>query len=139
MKLFLHKLRHWEYWPYQISYVPVYFLWGFYALKSRTIFFFNASNPTIKNGGFIGESKIDIYNLIPPQYFPETLFVKAGTSFQSMLETVVNSDIRYPLYAKPDMGLRGMGVKKITSETALEHYHAKADFDYLIQELIPFP
>ncbi|RZJ30131.1 MAG: D-alanine--D-alanine ligase [Flavobacterium sp.] len=139
MRLFYHKLIHWEYWPYQISYAPVYFLWAFYALKSRTLFFFNASNPTIANGGFMGESKIDIYKLIPPKYFPKTIFIKAGTSLESMLESFAESNIGYPLYAKPDMGLRGMGVKKITSETELKTYHAKADFDYLVQDLIPYP
>ena len=68
MKLFIHKLTHWEYWPFQIVYIPIYFLWAFYALKARTIFFFNACNPTIKNGGFFNESKMAIYNLIPQQF-----------------------------------------------------------------------
>jgi hypothetical protein len=38
---------------------------GFYSMKAKSIFFFNASNPTIKNGGFIMVSKKAIYNLIP--------------------------------------------------------------------------
>jgi hypothetical protein len=37
---------------------------GLFAVKAKSIFF-NASNPTIKNGGFIMESKKAIYNLIP--------------------------------------------------------------------------
>jgi hypothetical protein len=33
----------------------------------------NASNPTIKNGGFIMVSKKAIYNLIPQKYYPMSL------------------------------------------------------------------
>jgi hypothetical protein len=37
-------------------------------MKAKSIFSF-ASNPTIKNGGFIMVSKA-IYNLIPQKYYP---------------------------------------------------------------------
>ncbi|MDI1306204.1 MAG: D-alanine--D-alanine ligase, partial [bacterium] len=62
MKLLFHKITHWEYWPFQIVYIPIYFLWAFYSLKAKSIFFFNAANPTIKNGGFMMESKKAIYD-----------------------------------------------------------------------------
>lgn len=139
MKLFFHKLTHWEYWPFQVVYIPVYFVWAVYALKARTIFFFNAANPTIKNGGFINESKMEIYNLIPPQYYPKTKLVKASVGFPTVLGIVENARIEYPFIAKPDIGLRGSAVKKISNEAELGAYHHKADFDYLIQDLIPYP
>jgi hypothetical protein len=56
-------VTHWEYWPFQVVYI-LFFLWAF-MLSKQNPFFFNASNPTIKNGGFIMESKKAIYNLIP--------------------------------------------------------------------------
>lgn len=138
LKLFFHKLTHWEYWPFWIVYIPIYFLWAYYALKARTIFFFNASNPTIKNGGFIMESKKQIYNLIPQQYYPKTELIKENTTFKDILKTIENSGINYPLIAKPDIGLRGSAVKKILSSEDLKAYSEKAHFDFLVQDLIPY-
>lgn len=46
--------------------------------------------------------------------------------------------IKYPLIAKPDIGLRGSGVKKINTIEDLESYAHKANFDYVIQDLIPY-
>ena len=122
-----------------IVYIPIYFLWAFYALKSRTIFFFNASNPTIKNGGFIMESKKQIYNLIPQQYYPKTGLIAAGMAFTEVQEKVKELGLQFPLIAKPDIGLRGSAVKKVHTEAELKAYNSKVDFDYLIQDLIPFP
>ena len=138
MKLFFHKLFHWEYWPFQIVYIPIYFLWAFYALKARTIFFFNASNPTMRNGGFIMDSKMEIYNLIPQKFYPKTAFVKEKISFEQVETILKTVAINFPFIAKPDIGLRGSAVKKINTIEELQSYHNKANFDYLLQDLIPF-
>lgn len=139
MKLFFHKLTHWEYWPFQIVYIPIYFLWAYYSIKVKTVFFFNASNPSIKNGGFIMDSKIEIYDIIPQQYYPKTRFVKESNSFEEVMEIAKEAELKYPMIAKPDMGLRGTAVKKINSPEDLKVYAEKADFDYVIQDMIPFP
>jgi hypothetical protein len=138
LKLFFHKVTHWEYWPFQIVYIPIYFLWSFYALKAKSIFFFNACNPTIKNGGFMMESKKEIYALIPQQYYPKTALIKEGTAIEKILSIIEAAKIKYPLIVKPDIGLRGAGVKKISSVTDLKEYAEKVNFDYVVQELIPF-
>ncbi|WP_333876364.1 D-alanine--D-alanine ligase [Flavobacterium sp.] len=139
MRLFLHKLFHWEYWPFTIVYIPIYFLWAFYALKSRSIFFFNTCNPTMRNGGFFMDSKKEIYDLIPPQFYPKTDFIAEQLPFEAVEAILTNSKIEFPLIAKPDIGLRGSAVKKIESIEDLKRYHRKVNFDYLIQDLIPFP
>ena len=139
MKLFLHKLFHWEYWPFKIVYIPIYFLWAYYALKARTIFFFNTCNPTMRNGGFIMDSKKEIYDLIPPQFYPKTGFVKEQLPFEEVEMILVNAKIEFPFIAKPDIGLRGSAVKKINNAEDFKSYHNKANFDYLVQDLIPFP
>ncbi|WP_293890133.1 D-alanine--D-alanine ligase [Flavobacterium sp.] len=138
MKLFLHKLFHWEYWPFQIVYIPIYFLWAYYALKARTIFFFNACNPTMKNGGFVMDSKIEIYELIPQHFYPITKFVKEKIPFREVETLLETSKIKFPFIVKPDIGLRGSAVKKVTNVNELEAYHNKANFDYLLQDLIPY-
>ncbi len=138
MKLFLHKLTHWEYWPFQIVYIPIYFLWACYSIKAKSFFFFNASNPAIKNGGFIMESKKAIYNLIPQQYYPKTELITEGTALDKIQKAIEDSGIEYPFIAKPDIGLRGSAVKKIHNLEELKSYNNKANFDYLVQDLIPF-
>lgn len=138
MRLFFHKLTHWEYWPMQLVYIPVYLVWLWYALRSRTIFFFNAANPGIKNGGFFMESKMNIYSLIPQPFYPKTQLIVSGVSFEKVKEQMKILDFSYPLIAKPDIGLRGSAVKKIESESQLKQYHQRASFDYLIQDLIPY-
>jgi hypothetical protein len=129
---------HWEYWPFQVVYIPIAVLWIYYAIKSRSLFFFNASNPGIKNGGFIMESKKAIYNLIPSQYYPKTELIIEGTTLDEIQIIIANSGIQYPFIAKPDIGLRGSAVKKIHNLAELTDYNNKVTFDYLVQDLIPF-
>ncbi len=138
MKLFIHKLTHWEYWPFQIVYIPIYFLWSFYSFKARTVFFFNACNPTIKNGGFFNESKKEIYTLIPQQFYPKTELILEQIPFENVISILKESCIDFPFICKPDIGLRGSAVQKINSITDLKNYHLKANFNYLLQNLIPF-
>ena len=138
MKLFFHKVCNWEYWPFQIIYIPIYFLWGFYAFKAKSIFFFNASNPAIKNGGFMMESKKAIYDLLPKKYYPKTILIRENTDLAKIVNVLVEKNIYFPLIAKPDIGLRGSGVKKIKTVSELKEYAEKANFDFLLQDLIPY-
>ena len=138
MKLFFHKVTNWEYWPFKVLYVPIYFLWAYYAIKARSVFFFNASNPKIKNGGFIMESKKQIYDLLPRECYPNTILIKENTDLNKIAEKIVENRIYFPLIAKPDIGLRGSGVKKIRNVFELSEYAGKANFDFLLQNLIPF-
>jgi hypothetical protein len=138
MKLAFHKLTHWEYWPFELLYFPVFFLWAYYALRARSLFFFNAVNPSMKNGGFFMVSKAEIYQLIPPQYYPKTNLVSPNMSVAEVLDLVQKQAYTFPIIAKPDMGLRGSAVQIIADEAALQHYHNKAQFDYLLQALIPY-
>ena len=85
------------------------------------------------------ESKKEIYDLIPQKYYPKTELIKEGTSFDEMEKVIQNSGISFPLIAKPDIGLRGSGVKKINSYEELQQYNLKANFDFVIQDLIPYP
>ena len=84
------------------------------------------------------ESKKEIYDLIPQQYYPKTELIKEGTALVEILKTITVAQIKYPLIAKPDIGLRGSGVKKINSVTELKEYADKANFDYVVQDLIPY-
>ncbi len=84
------------------------------------------------------ESKKAIYKLIPQQYYPKTELIVKGIPLEEILKTIQISGIQYPFIAKPDIGLRGSAVKKIHNSEELKLYNQKANFDYLVQDLIPF-
>ncbi|MFN9114883.1 MAG: D-alanine--D-alanine ligase, partial [Bacteroidota bacterium] len=85
------------------------------------------------------ESKMEIYQLIPQKYYPKTELIKEHSSFSSVLIRYNENQFKFPLIVKPDIGLRGSAVKKIHNEAELKAYHEKANFDYLLQDLIPYP
>lgn len=92
---FFIKLFHWEYWPFHIVYAPVYFYWLWLGARSRSFFFFNTANPSIKNGGFLLESKNEIYKLMPSSFYPVTLLLKPGVALFSVLDEAQNTNFVY--------------------------------------------
>src|SRR5258706_3128286 len=135
---FFIRLFNWEYWPFWAVYGPVLLYWLWLCIRSRSFFFFNTSNPTIKNAGFMMESKWDIYNMLPRMYYPETIFFSVYTRPASVIDSVSRNNFKYPLIGKPDIGMQGIAVKKLDNETELIEYVNTAKFDFLIQEFVPF-
>lgn len=84
------------------------------------------------------ESKKEIYDLIPTEYYPKTILIHPNETLNSILEKINIANIIFPLIAKPDIGLRGTAVKKIYNTEELQDYLKKAKFEVLLQELIPF-
>lgn len=138
ISLFFHKLTHWEYWSMNIIYFPLLFVWLYYAIKAKSLFFFGASNPLIKNGGFAMESKREIYDLIPSKYYPKTIYPQISDDLTQVLALLKNNNMPYPIIAKPDIGLRGIGVSKIENELDLHAYIKQNKVDYMFQEYINY-
>jgi hypothetical protein len=136
---FLIRLMNWEYWPFHLVYGPIYPIWLWYCLKARSFFFFGASNPTIKNGGFLMESKIEIDRLIPSNFKPATLFFSVNTSPEKLITTLRNYGMEYPLIIKPDIGMKGQAVIKVNDENGLLSAAARFTIDYIIQPYIHYP
>jgi len=134
-----HKITHWEYWPYQVVYLPVYFQYGYYALRMRSFFFFSLANSGFSNGGFFTTSKKEIYNTIPEKYYPKTLLFESNTAFETVIETIQKKGISFPVIVKPDVGLRGTAVKKIDSEEELKRELSSISYTFLVQELVNYP
>ena len=134
---FLIRLRSWEYWPFQIVYLPVIVYWLFLSIRARSLFFFSASNPFIESGGMIGESKMDILKSLPQNLIPQTEFIKVGC-LQNDLEEIVKK-FSFPIICKPDVGERGWQVEKINTIEELISYHQQAKCNYLIQECLKEP
>ncbi len=133
---FIIKLFNWEYWSFNAVYGPIYLYWLWLAIKSRSFFFFNAANPSIENGGFLLESKNEIYKLIPEEYYPKTISLKKGVSLARALCSMKEAGLSYPLIAKPDIGARGRMVSVIKNDEELKAYLTNIKENFLLQELV---
>jgi hypothetical protein len=135
-KPFWIRLLHWEYWSFDLLYIPIYPVFIFLCLRARSFFFFAAANPKIKNGGFLGESKKEIYEMVPPEFQPRTLFFKTGADPEETLDQLLLAGFHFPLIGKPDIGGRGRGVQKLDDVAAVLTYASTSLFDFHIQEFI---
>lgn len=133
------KWTKFEYWPWWFFYLPTYPYWLYLAIKTRSIIYFTAANPGIEYGGFFGESKIKILDLVPEQYLPQTLFLSLYLDQDEALEKVQSSGFRFPVILKPNIGERGTAVAKIENELQFEDYWAQKKGDIIVQEFITFP
>jgi len=139
LKNTIHKILNWEYWNTNVIYFPIFFYWIYLSIKARSLGFFNASNPKIINGGFALESKKEIYDLIPESYYPKTLFFKAQETLENINNAIRSTSINFPFIVKPNIGLQGLRVEKISSWASLETYLQKTNYDFLVQEYINYP
>lgn len=136
---FLTRLFNWEYWSFGAVYFWIIPAWLFFCFRARSFFFFSASNPSIQNGGLIGESKKDIHHVLPSHFYPRTNHFSHSTVNTEVLKKIVESGLRFPLIGKPDIGGKGRGVKLLKDENDVMEYSRKALLDYHIQEFIDYP
>ena len=122
------KLRHvwqrvsrWEFWPAWIFYAPVPVMCAWLSVRYRGISLPTIANLNQKNGGIIGESKIEILRelmhtspdatarafLIPEESVEERL-----TRIEHILKV---HRIAFPFVLKPDTAQRGAGFRKVRS------------------------
>lgn len=137
-KIAFHKLFHWEYWPSYMFYIPNLPLAIYLAIKAKNPVFFTATNPAIQNSGNGMESKFETLQLIPEKFRPLSVLSKPTDSFEDVLTQVKNKQISFPLIAKPDIGFRGLLVKRINSENELKNYLQKYPINTIIQEFIDY-
>jgi len=137
-KPFFIRLLYWEYWSMTAVYALIYpvFLW--LCIRCGWKFFFTAANPKIRYGGFLMESKKEIYDTLPQGLYPPTILVRAGTGIPEILEQIKRLNLSFPLIAKPDIGMRGLAAKRLDTEDELIKTAPKFEIDFLIQEFIPY-
>ncbi len=135
----IHKITHWEAWPFRLLYLPITPVWTWYMLKSGAVWFFTPSNPKITFGGLEGEPKKEMYDLLPASLYPKTFYVMPGESLPSVYEKLKNTSIDFPFVVKPEVGYQGMLFRKIDTAEELEHYHNNVPLQYIVQDLVNFP
>lgn len=90
-------------------------------------------------GGMFGESKFDVLNMIPARFVPATVLIHPFTSVGSTLSAMQKIGLQFPVIAKPDIGERGLNVRRLNNSNELEQYLATHPFDFLLQEFIEGP
>ena len=138
MKPFIYKkLIDWEYWPWYTYYFPLLPYAFYLALKSRSFGFFSAVNPGIEGSGNGLESKFKTLQLLPDKCKPASIYIHKGERIEIVLDKVNSKNIRFPFIIKPDIGFRGLLVKKINAKSELSLYLKKYNsINLIIQEFI---
>jgi hypothetical protein len=133
------KFKAWEYWPTYMFYLPNIPYAAYLALRAKSLVFFSATNPSIKHSGNGSESKYATIELIPAAFKPISLFIKANDPIPNTLENLHKKNIQFPLIIKPDIGFRGLLVKRIKTEIELIDYLTKhQNLNLIIQEFIDY-
>lgn len=139
LKKAYYYVTHWEDWHWLAKYSFIFPAWCWYCLKSRSLWFFTPSNPALTFGGFLGETKQEMYKLLPESTYPRSVYIAPGLTFQDVLRRFNSSQLSYPVAVKPDAGMMGFMFRKIDSPEKLEKYHAAMQADYIIQEFVTYP
>lgn len=139
------RRTQWEFWGLRTFYFPVvvYILW--LALNFRSLSVFADANPIIEAGGFLGESKREIYEGLRQSEAATThslayVFIPARLELQEKLNAVesfmTENKLTFPIALKPDAGERGAGVFLVkTCEELKQRIATAAIIDLIVQEL----
>ncbi len=133
---FLYKLFRFEFWPWYPMYLPLMPIYFAGVIYTRKLLYFTAVNPAIDMGGFFGEHKDEIQAILPQKYLVKSIVIRNGV-LKSVESDMQRIGFGYPIIAKPIVGERGDGVKKLKNVMQLEDY-AKDEANFIIQKYIDF-
>ena len=108
-------------------------------LKARHLCFWSATNPGIYTGGMGLESKFDTIQLTPEAYRPAATLVRTGAAASDIRRQMQEAGLSFPLIAKPNVGFRGLLVKKVEDESQLFAYLQRYPVDFILQEYVDWP
>ena len=138
-KSLTEKINNWELWPFGLRYLTIIPVWLWYCIRAGSAWFFTASNPTLTFGGFEGEGKKEMYDLLPTCSYPKTIYINKNDSYEKVLQLIKEKKFNYPFCVKPEVGMKGLLFRKVDKEEHLRYYHENVPLDYLVQELIEYP
>jgi len=135
----VYYITHWETWHWFAKYIIIGPAWVWLCLKARSLWFFTPSNPGIVFGGFLGETKSEVYNKLPPGSYPRSIFIDPRQPLHEIERAIAGSGLKYPVAVKPNVGMMGLMFRKVESRMQLRQYHSVMECEYIIQEFIDHP
>jgi hypothetical protein len=137
-----------EHIPNSILYIPVglYYLW--LSIRYRSLTLPSASNPNIETGGFMGESKGAVMNMVSAEQRPwiadfvllHRNGVPAEEDLGNALDLMEKRNLGFPVVAKPDIGWNGYGVRLVEDKSHLLQYISTfpGNENIVLQKPVPY-
>ena len=121
--------------PNSLLYIPVGIRWFLLAVRYHSVTLPSVSNPMIETGGFMGESKSSVMNMVGDEqrmWLADFVTLhRYGEEAQNDLEQAITlieeNGLSFPIVAKPDIGWNGYGVRLVE------------DRDHLLKYIASFP
>lgn len=135
----LHRLIHFEYWPFWAFYLPVFAVWPLLSWRGRSFLFFTTANPCIPHGGCFGESKHEILKLLPYELVPATKFISGHPSIEQIENWMQEHGLAFPLIAKPDVGERGDHIEVLYRSMDVRRYSKNLGRPFILQAFLHEP
>ncbi len=142
VRLLIRKYQRWEFWPAWAFYPPVVAMCAWLSVKYRGFSLPAVANPSFRNGGIVGESKIEVLQAlmnVAPDAVADGYVIAAGefTERRGTLEKLCREhEIRYPFVLKPNLGQRGAGFKLVSTAAEAEQYLASVPSDTILQRYV---
>lgn len=139
----LKRIKNWEFWSLKVFYFPVVLYVFWLAIKHRSLTVFTCANPAILAGGFIGESKHEIYQGLNESTFAKDYLLKhtliskelSANEKLELAETFMSeNELHFPIVLKPDVGERGKAVEMIRDLQHLNEFVSEIEEDHILQE-----
>ena len=138
------RLNSLERLPKWLVCIPLTLQWLGLSLRYGSLTLPTAANPHITAGGLVGEGKLEYFagmgpvalDAVAPYCGVTTRFQATDPALQQELQ---RAGLRFPLIAKPNVGLCGYGVQLIPSRPALHSYLASfpKDQTVMLQQYLP--
>jgi membrane protein DedA with SNARE-associated domain len=131
-----------EFWPAWLVYAPLgpWLLW--LAARHGGIGSLGAANPGFEDGGFVGESKSAILRALPAAWTAPSRLIVPGdpvTRLRAFDEAMREGAWPFPVILKPDVGQKGVGVRRIGSRDEAAAYLAAEPGPVIAQCYHPGP
>jgi membrane protein DedA with SNARE-associated domain len=145
VRLTYRKYRRWEFWPGWMFYPPVVAMCIWLGLRYRGFSLPTIANPAFRNGGIVGESKIEVQQAlmnVAPDLVSDAYLIEAGVFQQrcGLVESLREQhSISYPFVLKPNIGQRGAGFKVVSSAVEMQQYLRQVESDVILQRYAPDP
>jgi len=134
------RLSRWEFWPAPVFYAPVALWILLLAVRHRSLTLFTAANPAMFTGGFLGERKQDILELLrhSDEFVATWRLIPAAADDRRERVTAFMKQhgLTWPIVLKPDVGERGQGVWIARSTADVDTYFSCHEGDVIAQEYV---